>query len=418
MIVDIIPGPRTGSVRVPCSKSRAHRLLIAAALGREPVSVECDGISRDIEATAACLAALGAGITRTGSGYRVEPIRSIPADEVSLPCGESGTTLRFLLPVAGALGIRAVFRREGRLPERPLAPLDRELTAHGMELTPDGALLRCAGRLTPGAYELPGNVSSQYVSGLLMTLPLLDGESTLAVTGKVESAAYITMTEQVLSLAGIELRKSTADYSIPGGQRYALPPAVRVEGDWSSAAFFLCMGAMSENGVTVAGLDPDSEQGDRAVLEILTRMGAEVRWSGSGVTVRRGELHGTLIDAAPVPDLIPALSAAAALATGETRIINAARLRLKESDRLESTAAMLRAVGGGVEELSDGLVITGRDRLDGGSADTQGDHRIAMAAAVAACGCTGSVTVDGAECVAKSYPGFWEDFSALKGESS
>ena len=417
MIVDITPGPRTGGVSVPCSKSQTHRLLIVAALGDRPVHVLCEGISRDIEATAVCLRALGAPVTSTRNGFCVEPITSSVAGEALLPCGESGSTLRFLLPVAGALGIRAVFRREGRLPERPLSPLDRELEAHGMTIMEDGSLLRCEGRLTAGDYTLPGNVSSQYVSGLMMTLPWLEGESTLTVTGAVESEGYITVTERVLAMAGAEVSKTKTGYAFPGSRRYALPGTVRAESDWSSAAFFLCMGALSRQGVTAAGLNPDSPQGDRAVLDVLARMGADVRWTENGVHVRRGELRGTLIDAAQVPDLIPALSAAAALAEGQTRIINASRLRLKESDRLESTAAMLRALGGSVEEQPDGLVITGQGELEGGSVDPQGDHRIAMAAAVAAFGCTGDVTVSGADCVAKSYPGFWEDFAALKGET-
>ena len=419
MIARAAPGPKTGRVCPPCSKSQAHRLLICAALSSRASEIECDGVSRDILATAECLAALGAGIRPLDNGgFRVEPIRSVPAGTALLPCGESGSTLRFLLPVVGVLGARAVFRREGRLPERPLAPLDGELSRHGMELRSEGADLLCSGTLRAGAYTLPGDVSSQYISGLLMALPRAEGDSTLAVTGKIESAAYITMTENALALSGLRPEKTPGGYRIAGGRAGTLPGRLRVEGDWSGAAFFLCIGALSRTGVTVEGMDLSSAQGDRAVLDILSAMGARIDREGTCVTVRRGELRGTVIDAAPVPDLIPTLAAVAAAAEGETRIINAARLRLKESDRLSATAELLRALGGEAEELPDGLIIRGGKPLRGGAADARGDHRIAMAAAVAACAADGEVTVGGGECVAKSYPAFWEDYAALKGETT
>lgn len=411
----VSPGPRTGSVRIPASKSQAHRLLICAALGAQPVVLRCDGVSADIAATARCLRALGADITDDGAGtFRIVPIAGEMPAHADLFCGESGSTLRFLLPVVGALGADVTFHMEGRLPERPLSPLDAVLTAHGMTIRRDGALLHVGGRLQPGDYALPGDVSSQYISGLLMALPRLPGESTLAVTGKLESAGYIAMTEDALRLSGIRLQKQARTYTIPGGQTAHLPAQCHVEGDWSNAAFFLCMGALSPAGVTVTGLASDSSQGDRAVLDVLCRFGADVRETQDAVTVRRGALHGITIDAAPIPDLIPVLSAVAALADGETQVVNAARLRLKESDRLESTAAMLRALGAQVTEHDSGLTITGRKVLTGGTVDPQHDHRIAMAAATAACGCTAPVTVRDCVCTDKSYPRFWTDLSALK----
>ena len=407
----ILPGPRTGSVRIPASKSQAHRLLICAALGAQPVALRCDGVSADIAATARCLRALGADITDDGAGtFHIIPIAGEMPVHADLLCGESGSTLRFLLPVVGTLGADVTFHMEGRLPERPLSPLDAVLAAHGMTIRRDGALLHVAGQLRPGAYELPGDVSSQYISGLLMALPRLPGESTLAVTGKLESAGYIAMTEDALRLSGIRLQKSGRTYTIPGGQTARLPAQCHVEGDWSNAAFFLCMGALSPAGVTVTGLSVASSQGDRAVLDVLRRFGADVRETQDAVTVRRGALRGVTIDAAPIPDL----SVVAALADGETQIVNAARLRLKESDRLESTAAMLRALGGQVEVHDSGLTITGRPVLTGGTVDPQRDHRIAMAAATAACGCTAPVTVHDCACTDKSYPRFWTDLSALK----
>ncbi len=413
----IIPGARTGRVRIPASKSQAHRLLICAALGEEKTEVVCDGISADIAATAKCLSALGADIEQTETGFFVSPIPKVPEGRCDLYCGESGSTLRFLLPIVGALGAQAVFHREGRLPRRPLAPLDGVLTAHGMTLTEDGDLLLCSGRLEAGNYEIAGNVSSQYISGLLMALPRLTGESTLTVTGALESAAYVAMTEDALWLSQIEFPKNGAAYAIPGGQKFRLPVRTAVEGDWSNAAFFLCMGALSKEGVTVEGLNLQSSQGDRGVLDVLRAFGAEVAEHGDAVTVKNGKLRGVTIDASPIPDLIPVLSVVASVAEGKTRVENAYRLRLKESDRLASTANLLRALGGQVGEKEDGLVITGVPALHGGEVETQNDHRLAMSAATAACAATGEITVDNDGCVAKSYPRFWDDFGSLKGES-
>lgn len=415
MIRELTPGPRCGCVKIPASKSQAHRLLIVAALGEGETRLRCDGISKDIAATVACLKALGAEIREEDGALLVRPIRDLPAGECRLPCGESGSTLRFLLPVVGALGAWAVFVREGRLPERPLSPLDRELCAHGMTLEAEGALLHCGGKLVPGAYSLPGNVSSQYISGLLLALPKLAGESRLAVTGPLESAAYVTMTEDALRLAGIQFDKHNDVYIIGGMQKARLPETLTVEGDWSNAAFFLALGALSPQGMKVMGMDRRSSQGDRAVLEILRRFGAEIAEEGTDLLIRRGTLRAQVIDAAPIPDLIPVLSVVAAVAEGETHIVNAGRLRLKESDRLRSTTAMLSALGAQIEEQPEGLVIGGKPQLLGGTVDTVGDHRIAMSAAVAASVCTGNVTVEGAECVQKSYPRFWEDYDALFG---
>ena len=410
------PGPCTGAVQIPASKSQAHRMLICAALSEAPSRLVLDGFSADIEATVQCLEALGAQLTQETAGLLITPIGSRPAN-AKLDVGESGSTLRFLLPVLGALGVQAEIQMHGRLPERPLSPLWEVLEAHGMQLRQDGAVLHTDGQLCAGDYSLPGNVSSQFISGLLFALPLLSGNSTLTVTGALQSARYVAMTEQALAAAGIFTKKDGQVWQIDGGQRYAAPAVQTVEGDWSNAAFFLCMGALSRQGVRVSGLHPASLQADRAITEILTRFGAEVNIEGDTVTVRRGTLRGITLDAGPVPDLVPVVSVLAALCAGETRIENAARLRIKESDRLRTTAALIEALGGTVRELPDGLVITGQPALAGGSVDASGDHRIAMSAAVAACGCTQPVTVCGSACVAKSYPAFWEDFTALQEEA-
>ncbi len=412
----VLPGERRGTVRIPSSKSQVHRLLLLAAVGAEPVELRLDGVSRDIAATADCLRALGAEIDLLGEEViKVTPLgRGSPAQK-ELDCGESGSTLRFLLPLVGALGVKACFLRRGRLSQRPLSPLDGVLREHGMTLWEEGERLWAEGQLTPGDYTIPGNVSSQYISGLLMALCLLPGESSLWVTGPVESASYVDMTEKALKQAGIRFQKEGWHYCIPGGQRPGLPKVLRAEGDWSNGAFFLALGALSREGITVRGLDPDSAQGDRAMLDLLRSFGARVEMKDGTITVRREELRGITVDAAPIPDLVPPLAVLGALAEGETRIVNAARLRLKESDRLESVAALLRSLGGTLEVQPEGLVIHG-GILHGGTVSPWNDHRIAMAAAVAAAGAAGPVTVEDSECVAKSYPRFWEDLASLEGE--
>ena len=407
--VSLPPGPRSGEVKIPASKSVAHRLLICAALGQTKTTIRIEGFSKDILATAACLKALGAGITIKEKVIRVAPIRK-PMHGGMLPCGESGSTLRFLLPVAGALGVSGYFRMEGRLPERPMQVYEDLLRAHGMTIERDGSWLRFGGQLQSGEYRLPGDVSSQYFSGLLMALPMISGENTVIAEGKLESADYICLTEDAVRRAGVNIVREGKSWTVPGRQRFQLPAFLQAEGDWSNAAFFLCMGALSEEGVTVRGLNLASAQGDKAILGILQRFGASVSTDADSVTVRRGELRPVTIDAAPIPDLIPVLSVLACGAVGDTHIENAARLRIKESDRLQSTAKLISDLGGRVEELPEGLIIHGSGSLHGGTVDPCNDHRIAMSAAVAACMCSGSVTVTGARCVEKSYPAFWADF--------
>ena len=411
----ILPGPRTGTVTAPASKSHGHRLLLCAALSEGENAVDFGTLSEDIAATLHCLQALGAEVEITGSTavFHNSIHNLVYHNQIILPCGESGSTLRFLLPLCGALGVEAELQMQGRLPERPLAPLDALLCAHGMELRKSGTSLFVRGRLEAGEYSITGSVSSQYITGLLYALPLLQGDSTLSVTGKVESAPYIAMTEDALKQSGIGFHKSGWDYAIPGRQRYALPQQCKVEGDCSSAAFFLAMGALSEQGITVRNIPYSSLQGDRQILDLLRSFGAEVEEAGESVTVRRGALRAILIDAAQIPDLVPVLSVVAAAAVGETHIINAGRLRAKESDRLHSTAALLSALGAEVEELPDGLCICGGRPLHGGCVDSFHDHRIAMAAAVAASLCSESVTVKDALCTDKSYPGFWDVMDSL-----
>ena len=417
----VLPGERSGTVAAPASKSVLHRLLICAALGAEKKRIYQADLSEDILATLHCLRALGAEekllperiIDITPIKKREGSDPSLSAGPALLPCGESASTLRFLLPVCGALGQSAVFQLEGRLPERPLAPLAQCLREHGMFIECTGNTVNCSGKLSAGKYEIPGNISSQFISGILFALPLLCGRSELRVTGKTESSPYIDMTLEALRQAGIALSHDENEFHIPGGQTYALPEVLSAEGDWSNAALFLCMGALSRRGITVTNLSLSTWQGDRDILNILRRFGADVTEDTGSITVRCGEMHAFTADASSAPDLVPALAVLAAGAAGESRIINASRLRLKESDRLAATVNLLRSLGGSAEETEDEIIIRGTGALHGGRAAAVKDHRIVMASALAASLCSESVTVPFSECVDKSFPKFWECMDTL-----
>ena len=412
----IAPGSCHGEVRIPSSKSVVHRLLICAALGEKEVRIRLNGLSKDIRATADCLSALGAEIKMSETELRIRPIdrRKRTERELILPCGESGSTLRFLVPVVGALGQKAAFVMEGRLPGRPMAPFDVLLRRHGMSIQQEGEILHCEGELRSCIFRLPGNVSSQYFTGLLLALPLLGEDGTISVEGELESAAYVAMTEDVLNLAEVRIDHiGDCDWQVFGGQTPRLPDEVSAEGDWSNAAFFLCAGAFSDRGIRVSGLNPSSTQGDREILTVLRDFGAEVEQNGDGVSVRRLAARPLCIEAGEIPDLVPVLSVLCCGAEGTSEIRGAARLRLKESDRLHTTVELIRSLGGQAEELEDGIRILGSGRLLGGTADAFNDHRIAMSAAVASLLCNDTVTVTEAESVEKSYPGFWRDFEAV-----
>ena len=415
MIKTILPGMRFGDVRIPSSKSIMHRLLICAALGQKKMTIRYDGLSRDIRATADCLNALGADIRAGEKELRITPIAEQKQTEKAfLPAGESGSTLRFLIPLAGALGRQADFHMEGRLSERPLAPFDQLLREHGMSLRREGQILHCEGQLDGGMFRLPGNISSQYFSGLLMALPILSGESRLQTEGEMESAAYVRLTEEVLHMADVRfVRENKSTWTISGCQTPHLPQSVRAEGDWSNAAFFLCAAALSETGIRVSGLNPSSVQGDRQILQILREFGAEIMTDQDCISVRQGTRCPLSIDAMAIPDLVPVLAILSCGAEGTSRITGASRLRWKESDRLKATTALIHSLGGEAEELPDGIIIHGNGRLSGGKIDAFNDHRIAMSAAVAAVLCSEPVIVPKAECVEKSYPAFWRDFEKL-----
>lgn len=391
MDVTIYPQKINGLVEAIPSKSQAHRLLICAAFADGPTQLKCKDTNRDIEATADCLNALGAQIVRTSYGYSVVPVRQL-AGTAHLNCGESGSTLRFLLPVAGALGVDAVFHMEGRLPQRPLSPLWEEMERMGCTLTrPTPNTIRCQGRLKAGEYRIPGNISSQYITGLLLALVHLEGNSSIRIQGRLESKPYVDLTQQVIRRFGV----CSTPERILGGQAFRSPGMVMVEGDWSNAAFFLAAKELG-NHVMVSGIFPDSTQGDRAAASLLPRLRETIT-----------------ISAADIPDLVPILSVVAACKQGAV-FSDIQRLRLKESDRVDSVIAMLEALGGKAEATEDTLRVYGTG-LTGGTVDSVNDHRIAMSAAIAATACTKPVTILGADCVKKSYPHFFEEYRRLGG---
>jgi 3-phosphoshikimate 1-carboxyvinyltransferase len=395
----IYPSPLSGEISAIASKSQAHRLLICAALADRPTAIACPTLSADITATADCLRALGADIAYRDGMFSVIPITERPA-HAAMDCGESGSTLRFLLPVVCALGIPTTITMHGRLPQRPLSPLWEELASHGALLSrPTEDTIAVSGQLTAGHFTLAANVSSQFISGLLFALPLLAGDSRISLIGTLESGAYLDMTVRALTRFGVNALFAENSYTLPAGQGYITPGQVSVEGDWSNGAFWVVADRILGGTLNITGLDPNSPQGDRAVEKISLRIAA-----GSAV-----------VDCREIPDLVPVLSVLASVSPGQTRFINAQRLRIKESDRLMTTAALLTELGADVEELPDGLVITGKSQLTGGTVDSANDHRIAMSAAIAALACQEPVIVLGAQAVNKSYPAFWTDYQRLGG---
>ncbi len=398
--VTFSPSVLSGSILVPPSKSAAHRAAICSALAGGAPLFDGEAISNDITATCRAMRAICGG-----------------GDPVRIDCGESGSTLRFLIPVAAALGLNAEFTGSGRLPERPIGVYLDCLPQHGVSCGTQGGLpLSVSGRMTPGRFVLPGNVSSQFITGLLLALPLLDGDSELILSSPLESAGYVDMTVEIMREYGVTAEPAENGWNIAGRQKYR-PCEYRVERDWSQAAFFLAAGALGSD-LRLEGLNRDSCQGDRAAERLFREFGAKAEWHGSVLSVSPNELKGMEIDASQIPDLVPILAATAALCRGRTRIYNAQRLRIKESDRLFAMADGLTKLGGRVAETDDGLIIDGVPTLHGGKAEGFNDHRIVMALSVAALKADGSVTVTDAQSVQKSYPAFFEDYNRLGGKAN
>ena len=404
----------SGTVPAISSKSEAHRALICASLAKSPTKIICEYTNNDIDATVSCLNSLGANIVREGNTFAVDPI-SDPVNNADLDCGESGSTLRFIIPIICALGVDAKIHMHGRLPNRPLSPLYELLLENGVTLSPQGSNPLCiSGKLKSGDYEIAANISSQFISGLLFALSLCEGDSTLTLTGKIESENYIDMTLDAQKMFGAQIELIGNTYKIKGIGKYISPDECKIMGDWSNAAFFLCAGAMSRDSVCVSGIDINSRQGDKKILDVLFSMGANIQIAGDHVTVSPSELlHEANIDASQIPDLVPIIATMASVAEGKTTIYNAGRLRLKESDRIESVCAMISALGGDITPTNDGMIIVGKPQLEGGTVDSFADHRIAMSAAIASTVCKNPVTIVGYEAVNKSYPDFFSHFDSI-----
>lgn len=414
MNIAIAPSPLRGEIKAIPSKSVAHRLLICAALADQQTTLHLPQTSDDINATVETLKSLGAAITVQGENYIIDPI--VEGETTPhLDCGESGSTLRFLLPVAAAVRNRCHFDGHGRLPERPLSHLIEAMKDHGVTFKGEKLPLTIEGRLLGGDYRLPGNISSQYITGLLLALPRCEEDSVITLTTALESASYIDITRSALKAFGVTVEVEENRYRVKGKQAFTSPKNLTVEGDWSNAAFFLTAAALN-NDVTITDLDPNSVQGDRKILRCLTQLGSEIQQKEEGLTLTTRHLSGSTISLQDTPDLLPILAVAAAFSEGETTFTDAARLRLKESDRLASTAAMIQNLGGRAEAKDDSITVYGTG-LIGGEVDSYNDHRIAMAAAIAATKCQKPVIILNAEAVKKSYPGFYHDYNQMGGKA-
>lgn len=413
--VIISPSTLNGTVSVPCSKSAAHRSILCAALAQGKSVLSPIAVSNDIRVTAQAAQDLGAEIVEEGGVWHVTG-GGIPQAKATIDCGESGSTLRFLIPICAALGMETTFTGHGRLPERPIGIYLDLLPAHGVTCRTEGGLpLKINGKLKSGTFILSGNVSSQFITGLLLACPLLSGDSVVRLSSPLESAGYVEMTLEAMRAFGVQVEALEDGWRVPGGQRYSARPFA-VEGDWSQAAFFLAAGALGGS-LSIDGLKRRSTQGDCAAEELFDTFGAKSSWNGETLCIKSDRLYGMEIDAAQIPDLVPILATTAALAKGRTRIYNAARLRIKESDRLAAMADGLNRLGARVQEMPDGLLIDGVEALHGGEVNGYNDHRVVMALAVAALRADGPVTISDAESIRKSYPAFFEDYNRLGGKA-
>lgn len=459
MTVEITPAPLCGKVFIPPSKSAAHRLILGAALAKGTSRVEPACHSKDIDATLKAAAALGAEITEQNGAFYITGIGGCPqsGSPVTIDCGESGSTLRFLLPIAAALGRTVTFTGHGRLPQRPMREMTELLRRHGVQCSADLLPITVTGRLNPGVFKISGAVSSQHLTGLLLALPLIGPNSSAELTTPLQSAGYIDLTVQALAEFGVTVTAHNGVYQTTGSYR---AKAVEIEGDWSQASFYLAAAAMGAR-LQLTGLNPRSAQGDKAGLALFAKFGVQPVWQGQTLQLEKApqplngekaestqsnraassrETNGPTansqnngptatresantaeaartIDCRNIPDMVPALAAAAMFATGQTVLTHAERLRFKESDRLATTAAAVNALGGKAEQTADGLIIY-PVLPKGGQVCGANDHRIVMAFSVAAAYAAGKTQITAAEATEKSYPGFFKDFTNLGGKAN
>lgn len=420
--VKIMPSKLQGTINVPPSKSMAHRAVICGGLAAGKSCISNIDLSDDLIATIEGMKALGSEIEKSSRGFIINGTKFLGnanADFTSaIDCNESGTTLRLLIPISLVKENSVVFAGRGNLGKRPLDLYYEIFEKHGIsyEYDKDGLNLKVKGSMKPGEYKIRGDVSSQFISGLLLTLPLLEGDSKIVVTTNLESKGYVDLTMDMQKKFGIDIQQNkSGEFYIKGKQIYR-PVDYAVEGDFSQGAFYLVAGALGNN-ITCKGLNIDSLQGDKAVLEIIQAMGGRVETRGDSIQTHGAYTHGIVIDGSQFPDIIPILAVLGALSRGTTKIVNAERLRIKECDRLKAICEGLGNLGADIRELEDGLIINGRECLDGGVADSWNDHRIAMSLAIASTRCKNAATITNSHAVKKSYPGFWDDFKSLGGNT-
>lgn len=408
--VIIAPRILKGSVIPPPSKSAAHRAIICACLSNGISKIAPFEISDDMNATISAAKAIGANITQSENSIIVDGRYTFRVIDSKIDCLESGSTLRFMIPVAAVSGASIIFTGKGRLPKRPIRPYLDCLPQHGVNCITEGGLpLKISGKLKSGKFSLPGNISSQFITGLLLALPLLSGDSIINLTTPLESSGYVDLTIGIMEQFGVKVEWQNQCLFVKGEQKYT-SCNFETEVDWSQAAFWISAGALGAD-IICEKLNANSIQGDKAILGIMQNFGARI----SGTHVCAGSLSGCEIDASQIPDLVPVIAAVAALAKGKTVIRNARRLRLKESDRLQCITQGLNSLGADIQETDDGLIINGVDELRGGIADGCNDHRIVMALAIAAMRCRNNVVINGCECIKKSYPSFFEHYNKLGG---
>ncbi|WP_416175560.1 3-phosphoshikimate 1-carboxyvinyltransferase [Clostridium sp.] len=414
--VKIIPNAFKGKIKVPSSKSFCHRSIICSSLAKGRSEIKNIYFSRDIAATIEAMRSLGAKIEVYKDSVIVNGADRITLKNDSIFCGESGSTIRFIIPIIATLGKKAVLSGQGKLIERPLDVYYKIFEEQGIYYkNSDGKLpLEINGKLKPGKYMIRGDISSQFITGLLFALPLLKDDSQIEITTTLESKPYVDMTLDIIRKFGIIVEN--IDYKkfiIPGNQSYK-SFNYTVEADFSQAAFLLAMGLLGER-VSCEGMNINSCQGDRVIVDLLKKMGADIKIEGDSIISTKSQTKGIVIDASQCPDLVPIIAAVASVSCGTTEIINAARLRIKESDRLTAISSQLNKIGASVYEKSDGLVIKGKKSLEGGEVSSFNDHRIAMSLAAVSSMCKNALIINGADCVNKSYPDFWRDFVSLGG---
>jgi len=405
-----------GRVKIPSSKSISHRAVICAGLSQGVSNIGNINFSQDIDATIEAMKSFGVAVEKREASLKITGAAEIDVVESAIDCFESGSTLRFLIPVAALTGKKVVFSGRGELVNRPLDPYYRIFDEkHIRYSTTDGKLpLTIEGSLNSGEYRIRGDVSSQFISGLLFALPLLDGDSKIMMASELESKAYVDLTVDMLKKFSVNVDNlGYKEFRIKGNQKYKAVDC-SVEGDFSQAAFWLVAGTLGAD-VECLGLNLSSLQGDKAILDIIEQMGGRIEVSGDSVRALPSKTKGITFDASECPDLVPVVTVLASLSEGTTEIVNAARLRIKECDRLKAICTELNKIGADIEETEDGLVIRGRNQLKGGTAQSWGDHRIAMSLAIASIRCSEPLVIEDSSSVRKSYPEFWNHFKMLGG---